>query len=67
MNTDFGRIGATEPAFEAFRKIGENRTGRLVVLDSEDRLEGILSKTDLVRAVRVRSAGGALEQHVTGT
>ena len=62
MRTDFGRIDAAEPAFEAFRKIGENRTGRLVILDSQDRLEGILSKTDLVRAVRVRSAGSALEK-----
>ena len=33
--------------------------GRLVILDSQGRLDGILSKTDLVRAVRVRSAGSA--------
>ncbi len=45
-------------ALEALRNISDSPTGRLVVVDSTQRVVGILSKTDLIRAVRTHLADG---------
>lgn len=62
MSSDFSEIGANESALDAFKVIGQNVSGRLVVLDAQRRLRGIISKTDLVRAVQVRMVGYVLER-----
>lgn len=58
MTRDVERIGEHESAFEAFQRIGRSKTGRLVVVDHYGRLIGLISKTDLIRAVQVRALEG---------
>jgi Zn-dependent protease/CBS domain-containing protein len=58
MTHDVERIGEHESAFEAFQRIGRSKTGRLVVIDRLGRLIGLISKTDLIRAVQVRTVEG---------
>jgi Zn-dependent protease/CBS domain-containing protein len=58
MTHDVERIGEHESAFEAFQRIGRSKTGRLVVIDQFGRLIGLISKTDLIRAVQVRTVEG---------
>jgi Zn-dependent protease/CBS domain-containing protein len=55
MTRNVERIGEHESAFEAFQRIGRSKTGRLVVVDNRERLIGLISKTDLIRAVQVRT------------
>jgi Zn-dependent protease len=55
MTRNVERIGVHESAFEAFQRIGRSKTGRLVVIDDKGRLIGLISKTDLIRAVQVRT------------
>lgn len=50
----------TGTALEAFRRMSRNNFGRVVVLGPDRRMVGILSKTDLMRAVQVRLVGLAL-------
>jgi len=59
MTPDVVQIGARDSALEAFQRIGASPSGRLIVVDSEGRLEGIISKTDLIRALEVRMVSGA--------
>lgn len=47
-------------ALEAFQIMSRNNFERLVVVDSSGQMVGIISKTDLVRAVQVRIVGLAL-------
>ena len=54
MSAEFGAIRPGESALEAFERITREDLGRLLVIDDERRLRGIISKTDLVRAVQVR-------------
>lgn len=73
MSREVGRIGRQESALEAFQRISRNASGRLVVVDEAGRLIGIISKTDLIRAVQVRMVGLAgeapegLEEELGGT
>lgn len=62
MSRRIGKIRPDESALEAFQRIHRNDSGRLVVVDGEGRLQGILSKTDLVRAVQVRMVGMEQEE-----
>lgn len=62
MSTEFQAIGPDEEALEAFQQIGQSHSGRLLVLDSRGRLNGIISKTDLVRAVQVRMVGHVMDR-----
>jgi Zn-dependent protease len=59
MLTEFGTIRPDESAYNAFVRITQNGTGRLLV-ERDGRLVGILSKTDLIHAVQVRLVGKAL-------
>jgi Zn-dependent protease len=47
-------ITPEESAFDAFLKINKGSVGRLLVMD-EDRLIGIISKTDLIRFLQIKS------------
>jgi Zn-dependent protease len=58
--TDVGTIEPDDSAFDAFMKISQHPTGRLVVSGPDDKLEGIISKTDLVQAIQLRMVGKAL-------
>ncbi len=46
-----------ECAVDAFERITKEGVDRLAVPDAADRLVGIISKTDLVRAVQVKMIG----------
>jgi predicted transcriptional regulator len=50
------RIGEDAPATEALNRMSANGFGRLVVVDPEGRMIGIITKTDLIRAIQVRLA-----------
>lgn len=62
MSKEIGRIRQDESALEAFQKISANAAERLVVVDAEDRLLGIISKSDLIRAIQVRMVGMSLDE-----
>ena len=57
MATEVKTIAPSESAVNAFKRISENDVGRLVVVDDSGRMLGILSKTDLVRAIQIRMIG----------
>jgi Zn-dependent protease/CBS domain-containing protein len=65
MSRDVSRIRQGESAVDAFKRIQENDSRRLVVTDGQDRMIGILSPTDLVRAVQVRLVGQAMDESRT--
>lgn len=45
-------IAGDAEALEALRRIAQEEVGRLVVVDAEGRLVGLLSRTDLMRAIQ---------------
>ena len=55
-------ISPLESSFDAFERISQHASGRLLVIDSAGNLEGIISKSDLVQAVQIRTVGRALTQ-----
>jgi Zn-dependent protease/CBS domain-containing protein len=57
MSTEVNTISQRASALAAFQQMAVNNFGRLIVVDAAGRMTGILSKTDLVRAVQVRMAG----------
>jgi Zn-dependent protease len=60
MSTDVKTITAADSAYDAFQKITQGTSGRLMVVGADGHVEGIISKSDLVRAVQVRTVGEAL-------
>ena len=54
MSRQFDKIREHQSAFDAFQRISRAESGRLVVVDSEGKLAGLISKTDLLRVVQVR-------------
>lgn len=61
MSREISTIKESASAWEAFQKMSQNNFRRLMVVDSNGRLTGILSKTDLIRAIQVRTVGSTLE------
>jgi predicted transcriptional regulator len=55
-------INENASALEAFQLINQSESGRLVVMDSAGRLRGIVSKTDLVRAVQLANLGSEIRE-----
>lgn len=51
-------------ALEAFERMAQNDFGKLIVVDAYGRMVGIISKTDLMRAIQVRMVGLPLGQRV---
>lgn len=65
MSRNMRTIQDNASAWEAFQKMSGNNFGRLIVVDGQGRLAGILSKTDLIRAIQVRMVGSALDSETS--
>jgi CBS domain-containing protein len=59
MSRRLSMIDQDAPALEAFTKMGRTGFGRLIAVDREGRMVGIITKTDLMRAIQVRLAASA--------
>ena len=57
MSSQTSTIIENASALDAFHQMSQNNFGRLVVVDSQARMLGIISKTDLVRAIQIRMVG----------
>jgi predicted transcriptional regulator len=57
MSTQVHTVPQTAGALDAFRLMARLGTPRLVVLDPDGRMVGILSQADLARAIQVRMMG----------
>ncbi len=62
MARRFDKIREHQSAFDAFQRISRAESGRLVVTDSDGKLSGIISKTDLLRVVQVRMMEAELSE-----
>jgi Zn-dependent protease/predicted transcriptional regulator len=54
MSTQIESVGEKAEALEAFMQMGRSGLERLIVLDEAGRIIGIISQTDLMRAIQVR-------------
>jgi CBS domain-containing protein len=59
MSRTLSAIPEDAPALDAITKMGRSGFGRLVVVDPAGRMSGIITKTDLMRAIQVRLAAPA--------
>ena len=50
-------VDAKDSAVDAFGRIQQSEGRRLLVRDTEGRMVGVISTTDLLRAVQIRLAG----------
>ncbi|MEA2000205.1 MAG: CBS domain-containing protein [Euryarchaeota archaeon] len=55
MNRELISIGSDADAFDALKLMGSRNVGRLIVMDAEQ-IVGIVSRTDLMRAIQFRGA-----------
>ncbi|MEJ2082973.1 MAG: CBS domain-containing protein [Acidobacteriota bacterium] len=62
MSRQFAKIREHQSAFDAFQRISGADSGRLVVTDTDGKLAGIISKTDLLRVVQVRMVESELSE-----
>jgi predicted transcriptional regulator len=65
MSREIAAIDVNASALEAFQLINQGEAGRLVVLDSTGKLRGIISKTDLIRAVQIANLEDQLHHEQT--
>jgi Zn-dependent protease/CBS domain-containing protein len=56
MRTDFCSVPTGTEAMRAFERMGQNDFSRCLVVDEHQRLKGLVSKSDLMRLMRVRAA-----------
>jgi Zn-dependent protease len=73
MSTDVLGINERASALDAFTQISRSDTGRLIVFDDANRMVGIVTQRDLMRAIQVRMMGfegwesaGAAVRHAAG-
>jgi Zn-dependent protease/predicted transcriptional regulator len=57
METHPNTIRPDASALDAFHQMSGNNFGRLIVIDGDDTIAGILTKTDLMRALQLRGVG----------
>lgn len=56
MRTDFCSVTPESPAMSAFESMGRKDFERCLVLDAQERLLGLLAKSDLMRLIQIRAA-----------
>jgi predicted transcriptional regulator len=59
-------IGEDAPAVEAFRILGQRPGTRLLATDYQGRITGIITSSDIVRAIQVRTVGMDWESPASG-
>lgn len=57
MSREIVDVDVDASAVEAFTRIEESEGRRLIVRDAQDRMVGLITTTDLLRAVQIRMAG----------
>jgi Zn-dependent protease/CBS domain-containing protein len=62
MSTKLEQIREHQSALDAFQRISRSESGRLLVTGDSGELRGIISKTDLVRAIQIRTVEAELEE-----
>lgn len=50
-------IKEDQDAMEAFKKISHNNLGRLIVVNEDGKMVGIISRTDIMNALKIRTLG----------
>lgn len=58
MSSELETIEPTTDAFEAIQRMQEAGVGRLLVIDEHGELRGLISRTDLMRAVNIMQSSG---------
>jgi Zn-dependent protease/CBS domain-containing protein len=66
MSNDLKTIPASEDAMSAFEKIQEHGIGRLLVVDADGELAGLISRTDLMTAFDIIQKSGRADR-ITST
>ena len=61
MSTDLQTIAPEDDAMTAFVEMQRNGIGRLLVVDDEDRLVGLVTRSDLLTAFNIIRSSGAFE------
>ena len=56
MSTDVPTVGVDDAGMQVMRQMGSNGLNRIVVLDPDGRLAGIITKRDVMRMILVREA-----------
>jgi Zn-dependent protease len=64
MSRQIHTIPQRESAAEAFERMSKNDFARLIVTDDQGQMAGILTKTDLMRALQLRLLGTGMEPEV---
>jgi Zn-dependent protease/CBS domain-containing protein len=62
MSTDLKTIPASDDAMSAFEKIQEHGIGRLLVIDADGELAGLVSRTDLMTAFDIIQKSGRADR-----
>ncbi|WP_158058304.1 CBS domain-containing protein [Halorussus halophilus] len=62
MTTDLKTIPAAGDAISAFEKLQQHGIGRLLVIDADGELAGIISRTDLLTAFDIIQKSGRMEE-----
>jgi Zn-dependent protease/CBS domain-containing protein len=62
MTTDLKTIPADDDAMSAFEKLQEHGIGRLLVIDADGELTGLISRTDLMTAFDIIQKTGRIER-----
>jgi Zn-dependent protease len=63
MNSRPNTISQRASALEAFQRMSADNFSRLVVTDEQGAIAGILTKTDIMRAIQLRGAGLSMGHH----
>lgn len=62
MHEQVHRVEPTTPARDLLRPLGQGEQGRLVIVEEDGRFLGVISRTDLVRLIRILQSGGSSKE-----
>lgn len=62
MRGQVHRVAPTTPARDLLQALGQGEQGRLVIVEEDGRFLGVISRTDLVRLIRILQSGGSSKE-----